>query len=162
MVSNFIVLNSPINLNHYSVECEVMWISGGFFEDGPTVGYQIWEEPASDGLFIDDYLQSVLSSYSVDKAVLYRNDREGDEYSGSSVSNENLGFDILTDIWYNFKIEVLLLSGTDYNVKLFINETMYLDEEFTLDGNQIALGGWKGQYGQEVYYDNFYIINLEN
>ena len=160
--SNFVVLKTPVELNHYSIECEIMWISGGFFEDGVAVGYKIWDTPASDGRYYDDFIMSVLSSYSNDKAAMTKFDRDGTVYSTISLGAKNLDTNLKTNFWYMFKIEVLHLSGSTFNVKLSINDTMYLDVETNFDGNQIALGCWKGQYGQQSYFDNFRITDLGN
>ena len=159
--SNFIVLNTPIEYDHYLVTCKVLWISGGYFEDGPTIGYQIWDTPASDGLYIDDYLQSLMSSWQNNYRVgLLRCNRDGGEYTTSSEQNNNIGFTVEKNTWYDFSIEAERLSENTYNVKMSVNDETYLDTEFQLDGNMVALGGWKGQYGQRLYFDDLVITDL--
>lgn len=159
--SNFIVLNEGITQDNYIITCKIKWQSGGFFEDGIAIGYKIFTTHLPGGRYVDDYCLNTMSTWSQDRVVTARCDRLENSYNWTSTQNTNLNFNIQNNVWYHFKIRVAKNTDETTNVYFYIDDVLYLQNTFMLEGNKIGLGCWKGQYGQIFYFDDFLVIEYD-
>ena len=157
---NFVLYANDITSSTYTIECSLLWQSNGYFEDGISVFHKALNiaPPGNNGGKVDNYFLALISSYS------------GGAYLARSVPAQSgtrgwnciymLDSAITQNTWYNFKVQVTKISVDNVDVQYLINGKRVIWFSGNVDSvlsNKVGLGGFKGQYGQVVYFDDFKI-----
>jgi hypothetical protein len=141
--ANFILYANSITANEYTVECRIMWKQNGFFEDGISLFHKpldiIPETPWGKQ---DSYFLAYLSNYNGNEARLAR-------------LNPNT-----TNTWFDLRVDVKKTNSEYVELKYYVFDKLVLWMAGTVEAllaDNVGLGGFKGQYGQVVYFDDFKI-----
>jgi hypothetical protein len=166
--SNIIYYANELNTDEITIDCKVMWVANGYFEDGIVCFHKQLNQPFA-GYEYDDNYYCYLSSYDSDNARIQRFIIKDDKAFTFVIFNEIDTPIVVKNRWYNYTVIakknfVSSVNPPERNVdikyyidgKLILRYAGYAD---SIKGNFAGLGGSNGAFSQVAYYDDFKIYN---
>ncbi len=130
-----------------SMEVDVKWLGGGYFQDGI-----IWGFNRNNSY---EYMLAFLSTYKMAKVQ----PTVAQIMKATTYTNQFFPlFDIRTyanvtqNVWYKLKLEV----GADGHSKFYVNNVLIMEKEWTVSEGYVGLGGMAG-HTQSAEFDNLTI-----
>jgi hypothetical protein len=159
--ANFILFAQSILSTEYTVECKVMWKQNGFFEDGISFFHKPQDiVPGNPWGRQDNYYLAYLSTYNGNEARLARLNPNTSSVRMTDIIYPDLETPVNTNTWFSLKVEVRKFNSEYVEIKYYVFNKLVLWMAGTVDAllaDNVGLGGFKGQYGQVVYFDDFII-----
>lgn len=162
--SNFIYYVNELSLDEFTIDCKVMWVANGYFEDGVVCFYKNMNFPYQ-GYEHDDYFHCYLSAFQGDNPRIGRYNITNTQPTTFAAMNQIDSLLLTPNVWYNFRVTaqknfVSSWNPPDRNVDIHF----YLDGQLvlrywgyadSLKGNFVGLGSGNGAFSQIAYYDDF-------
>lgn len=159
--ANFILYSNSISANEYTVECRVMWKQNGFFEDGISLFHKPLDiVPADPWGKQDNYFLAYLSNYNGNEARLARLNPNTSNVRMTDIIYPDLETAVTTNTWFDLRVDVKKFNSEYVDLKYYVFDKLVLWMAGTVEAllaDNVGLGGFKGQYGQVVYFDDFKI-----
>lgn len=159
--ANFILYANSIVANEYTVACKVMWKQNGFFEDGISLFHKPLDiVPADPWGKQDNYFLAYLSNYNGNEARLARLNPNTSNVRMTDIIYPDLETPVTSNTWFDLRIDVKKTNAEYVELKYYVFDKLVLWMAGTVEAllaDNVGLGGFKGQYGQVVYFDDFKI-----
>jgi hypothetical protein len=126
-----------------SIHSKIRWINNGYFEDGI-----IWNFNPRNV----NYYHALLSNYDYSNGARIEEFRNN---SGGNYGHKYVPFkNIEKNKWYDYTVSI----HDDY-FEFYVDGSQIISWKPSdiLDYGYVGLGCWKGQYNQEVEYDNIFV-----